>query len=132
MKISRPATLLITLFLASCANHEGQYEPACIAYEGDRIELKDGRFEWQRFTDQREVDQDGNVVKPFPDFPKTGTYTLSDSRMQFNTSDGVTLDDRFLVEHDGERYLLTGSQHNNFVERNDLPDCVLKLAGTDP
>jgi hypothetical protein len=119
------------LLLAACANHEGRYEPACIAYEGDKVELKDGRFEWHRFTDQREVGEDGNVVKPFPDYPKTGTYTLSDSRMQFSVSDGATVDDRFLVVHAGDRYLLTRKQHNAFTESNDMPECALKLAGTD-
>jgi len=131
VNISRLAFLAITLLFVSCANHEGWYEPDCIAYEGDKIELRDGRFEWQRFTDQREVDQNGNVAEPFPDYPKTGTYTLSDSRIQLITKDGTALGDWFLVVHAGKRYLLTPKQHNAFTESNDMPRCVLKLTGID-
>jgi len=129
--ISRGTPIVIALFLVACANHEGQYEPACIAYEGDRIELKDGRFEWHRFTDQRTVDKSGNTVDPFPNFPKTGAYKFSDSRLLFSTSDGTSLDEWFVVTHAGDRYLLTPTQHNAFSESNEMPDCALKLAKTD-
>jgi len=131
VNILRLALVVLSFFLAACANHDGQYEPACIAYEGDNIELIDGRFEWHRFTDQREVDEDGNIVNPFPDYPKTGTYKLSGSRMQFTASDGVAIDDWFLVEHAGERYLLKQKQHNAFIESNDMPECALKFTRTD-
>ncbi|MDH3640277.1 MAG: hypothetical protein OES09_17690 [Gammaproteobacteria bacterium] len=131
MNILRTVVIAFALFLAACANHEGQYEPACIAYEGDKIGLKGGHFKWHRFTDERKVDDSGNVKKPFPEFPKEGTYTLSDSRIEFQATDGTPIDDRILVEHAGERYLLTSKQHNVFMASNDMPECALKFTRTD-
>lgn len=127
----RTVLIGLTLLFVACANHEGFYEPACIAYEGDTIELRDGRFEWQRFTDQRKIDADGNVVKPFPAFPKTGTYDLEEGRLELVTDDGVQLDDWYIIERAGKRYLLTSTQHKVFRENNELPGCALSLTGSD-
>jgi hypothetical protein len=121
----------LTLLFVACANHEGVYEPACIAYEGDTIEFRNGRFEWQRFTDQRTVDADGNIVKPFPAFPKTGTYSIEAGRLQLVTDDGVRLEDWFIVVRSGGRYLLTSAQYEVFRQSNELPGCALKLTGSD-
>lgn len=131
MIILRTALIALALLIAACANHEGVYEPVCIAYEGDRIELRAGRFEWQRFTDQRTVDDDGNIVNPFPEFPKTGTYRLDAGRLELLTNDGVRLDDRVMVEQAGHRYLLTIKQHDAFKDASELPKCALRLTGTD-
>jgi hypothetical protein len=131
--VTRFRTVLIglTLLFAACANHEGVYEPACIAYEGDTIELRNGRFGWQRFTDQRTLDADGNVKNPFPAFPKTGTYNLEAGRVELIADDGVPLDDWFIVTRSGNRYLLTSEQQKVFRESNELPDCALRLTGSD-
>ncbi|MDH3415347.1 MAG: hypothetical protein OEM64_03450 [Gammaproteobacteria bacterium] len=120
------------LLLAACANHEGTYEPACIAYEGDRIELRAGRFEWQRFTDQRTVDSDGNLVEPFPEYPKIGAYSMDTERLELVSSDGVRLAEWYLVKHAGEHYLLSSEQHEAFLDAHELPGCPLRLtrAGT--
>ena len=130
MFIFRTTAIILMLLLAACANHEGLYEPACIAYEGDRIELRAGRFEWQRFTDQRSVNGDGNIIEPFPNFPKTGKYTLAAGKMTLVTNDGVRLNDWYLVEHVGQYYLLTSEQHDAYRGTEVLPDCALKL--TEP
>lgn len=122
---------VLTLLLSACANHEGMYEPACIAFQGDKIELQDGRFTWQRYTDERTVDEAGNVVEPFPGFPKTGSYHVSAGRLELVTDDNVRLDDWFVVEHAGQRYLLDAEQHNVFLEGGKLPKCVLQFAATD-
>lgn len=131
VSLLRTSTVVIVFLLASCATHEGQYEPDCIAFEGDKIVLRDGRFEWHRFTDERKVDSEGNIVEPFPGFPKTGTYTISKKRLKLSSSDGTELDDRFIVVHAGEQYLLTSAQHNTFVDKTAMPTCALKFTGAE-
>lgn len=117
---------LMLVMLVACASYEGLYEPACIAYEGDRIELRSGRFEWQRFTDERRIDAAGNVIEPFPDFPKTGTYTHETGRLTFVSSDNIRLGDWFLVDRDGQYYLLSDSQYQKYVAAAEFPPCPLK------
>jgi hypothetical protein len=121
--------ILLTLLIAACANHEGLYEPACVAYEGDRIQLKGGRFEWQRFTDERAVDEAGKGANPFPGFPRLGTYRAKAGRLTLVTDEDVRLDDWFVVVHAQQHYLLTTGQHDAFLESGELPECVLRLAG---
>jgi len=117
------------LLLAACVSHEGVYEPACVAYEGDRLELKRGRFEWQRFTDERRVDANGNALIPFPGFPRSGTYRETDGRLELLDDDQVRLDDWFIVERADQRFLLTAKQRDAFLDRGTLPECALQLAG---
>lgn len=123
--------IVLAMLFSACANHEGMYEPACIAYQGDEIELQDGRFIWQRYTDERTVDEAGNVVEPFPGFPKSGSYRVSAGRLELVTDDNVRLDNWFIVEHAGKRYLLDAQQHNAFFEGGDLPKCALEFTATD-
>ena len=130
MTIFRSALIVLAVLVAACASHDGLYEPACIAYEGDRIELKDGRFEWRRFTDERVVDKDGTVVKPFPGFPKLGTYSAKAGRLMLVTDEDVRLEDLFVVVRDEQHYLLTAGQHQAFLESGELPECALRLTGT--
>jgi hypothetical protein len=107
------------------------YEPACIAYQGDKIELRDGRFTWQRYTDERTVDKAGNVVDPFPGFPKTGSYRVAAGRLELVTDDNARLDDWFIVERAGQRYLLNAQQHKAFLEGGEPPKCALEFTATD-
>ncbi len=130
MNALRTALIGFMFLFAACASHEGLYEPACIAYEGDRIELRAGRFEWQRFTDQRTVDDAGKIVDPFPGFPKTGTYRFNNGRLELVDDNGVRLDDWFVVLQDGQRFLLTATQHEAFVTSKALPECALGLSGS--
>lgn len=127
MKSIRISLIVSTLVLAACANQDGVYEPSCMAYEGNRIELRAGRFEWQRFTDQRTVDAEGNVIDPFPQYPKMGTYSVQGGRVEMTTDDNERLPDWFIVEHDGRRYLLSKKEHNAFQEAKNLSDCALAL-----
>lgn len=127
-----PRRLLIvpTLLFAACANHDGFYEPACIAFEGDTIELEDGRFSWHRFTDERTV-ENGTVIQPFPDFPKTGSYRVSAGRLELVTDDNVRLEDWFITERAGRRYLLNAEQHSAFLAGGRLPECALEFSASD-
>jgi hypothetical protein len=115
------------LSFVACANYDGIYEPACIAFEGDRIELRAGRFSWQKFTDQRTVDAEGNIEKPFPGFPITGFYSVDAGRLRLTTEDDLPLDDWFFVNRAGRHYLLTGKEYDAFVEDDYLPKCALTL-----
>lgn len=131
MTLSRGLLIAFTLSLAACAGHEGVYQPACTAYEGDTLELDSGRFEWRRFTDERVVNQDGEVVAPFPGFPKSGTYTVSKGRLELVTDDNDRLQDWFIVESDAQRYLLDARQHDAFLATGALADCPLRLTPAD-
>ncbi len=114
------------LLSAGCASVDGVFEPACMAFEGDRVTLDNGRFEWARFTDVRRIGEDGKEIDPFPDYPKNGRYSVQSQTVEFRTDGGDRLDDYYLLQHDGSLYLLTSEQNAQFSAANSLPDCVLR------
>lgn len=126
----RAVLFLFTFLVVACTDYEGIYEPSCIAFEGDRIELRAGRFSWHKFTDQLTVNSEGEIENPFPGFPKTGSYRVEAGRMRLTTEDGERLEDWLIVKQAGQRYLLTGKQHDAFVASGDLPECALTLVVT--
>lgn len=128
----RTLIILLTVLLSACASHEGLYEPSCIAFGGDRIELQGGRFEWRRFTDQRVVGEDGKIVDPFPGYPKTGSYRWSAARLELSSNDGMKLDDWFLVEQGKRSYLLSGKQYDAYLASDTVPRCALTLRDAEP
>jgi len=91
------------------------------------LTLAGSRFEWQRFTDERIVNESGEVVPPFPGFPKSGTYRVTEEKLQLVTDDNVRLEDWFTVDHAGHRYLLDAKQHNAFLDNGKLPECALRF-----
>lgn len=125
----RFAAIASALFLGSCAaTVSGTFEPACIAYEGDRIVLSDGRFEWNRFTDVVNIDDDGNRVDPFPDYPKVGRFVRDGDRLTWITDDGSALGERYLLDYRGRTYLLTYDQNEAVLDGEQMPACALVLA----
>ena len=127
MRTSRVLLLAGLLSLCGCASqYEGVYEPACIAFAGDKIEFRDGRFEWERFTDQRRIDKRGNPVDPYPDYPKRGQYRMDEERMLLRTDAGERLDDWYVLEHLGETYLLTFEQSEAFLNGEGMATCALR------
>ena len=116
---------ILSLFLVACANHNGIFEPACMALEGERFELRNGTYSWQRFTDQIDVDEEGNRIDPFPGFARTGLYTVEQGRVYLKDSDGQTLTERYMREYDSELYLLTKEQHDHILSGADMPECAL-------
>ena len=83
--------VFVVVFLCGCSSIDGIYTPACMAYEGDEIELVDGRFTWRRFTDQRLVDENGELVDPFPGYPKNGRFVLGDAQLDLMPDGGASL-----------------------------------------
>lgn len=132
MTLPRISLIALVLSLFACANQDGVYQPGCTAYEGDTIELKGGRFEWRRFTDERVVGETGDVAPPFPGFPKSGGYDVSDGRLVLVTDDSVRLQDWFIVDNAGRRYLLDVEQHNAFLAGGSVPECALVFSAADP
>lgn len=124
---SKRLTLVpLLLALAGCNSLDGRFEPSCIAFAGERIELSNGRFEWQRFTDERRIGEDGKVIEPFPDYPKRGDYRIVDGRVEFRTDDGERLEDRYLVERPDGLYLLDAAAREALAAGEELPHCALR------
>lgn len=121
-------TVAAMSLLCACSSLEGVFEPACIAYEGDKIQLADGRFEWHKFTDQVSVDRHGNVVEAFPGYPKYGRYEQSDARIRLLADDDSQPDDFYLFDDRGRKYLLTWEQNEAVLNGEGLPTCALRLA----
>ena len=80
--------VLVASMLAACISHEGVYTPACMAYAGDRIELRNDRFAWEKFTDSVVVDDNGDVVNQFPGYPMHGTYSIDGQTVMMETAAG--------------------------------------------
>lgn len=122
--------LLVSLFAAvlpACATHDGTYAPDCIAYAGDRIKLQNGRFTWDKFTDQVRISDAGETVDPHPDYPVRGRYLLDGERMTFVPETDVDLPQRYLVERGHQYYLLTSEQFEALRDSGDLANCALIL-----
>lgn len=132
MNVKRLSLLAAALSLASCASTMGgQFEPACIAYEGDSIEMVEGRFEWRRFTDQVMIDDDGNKIDPFPDYPISGTYTVQGKRVTFVPDGNAETRERYLLEYRQALYLLTYEENEAALDTDIIPSCALVLKTGD-
>ena len=128
----RAILALAALATAGCASGpEGVFEPACIAYSGERIELGQqhgkGRFEWDRFTDAVSVDAEGNRVDPFPGYPKTGSFVADGEKLTWTSDDGAALDERYLLDYRGRTWLLSYEQNEAVLDGEPMPDCALVL-----
>lgn len=132
MRIPRFDSKLVLLaafagtLLAGCATGSGVYEPACIAFEGDRVEIRGKRFVWDRFTDERRIDADGREIDLFPDFPKTGRVEVRAGRVRFYPEAGAPIEMHYLLKRGSATYLLDGEQRASVMSGGDMPDCVLR------
>lgn len=128
MKYPRHVALLVLpAALCACTSQELTFEPSCIAYEGDRVTLRGNQFEWRKFSDQVPMGADGALANSFPGYPLSGTFRRNQERVEFKPADGSQIDDYFLLEHRGARYLLTAEAHQKFTANSQLPTCALKL-----
>jgi hypothetical protein len=133
MKFKEPALLLLLAFTAGCAadtNVAGTYQPSCIAFEGNTIELSEGRFTWDKFTDEVRIDEDGNKVDPFPGFPVRGTYVVEDDVVRLTTDVGELAGEMHLVRRPDQVYLLTSEEFGSWQRDGEVPTCAL-LLGSD-
>jgi len=121
---------LATLLLAGCTTLNGVFEPDCIAFEGDRVELTGGRFVWDRFTDERRIDSEGNEIDPFPDYPKTGRFETILDRVDFHPDSGDGIASRYVLKRGSATYLLSEEQRAAVMSGGDMPDCALRRVGS--
>lgn len=125
MNFKVAAIPFIAFALGACAAHEGRYSPDCIAFAGNRIDLADGLFVWEKFSDQVIIGEDGNVVDQFPDFPKRGTYRMEGRTVHMSSRRGAPMPHMYLVSQDGRHYLLTAEQNRDWERSGQLPNCAL-------
>lgn len=129
MQMRSIAITLLALLLAACNSHEGLYSPDCIAFAGDKIELSNGQFVWEKFTDALIVDEDGNLVDQFPGYPMRGTYQIDGNTVTFALASGEAPENMHLRVDDDRHYLLTAGQFETWKSGGKLGDCVLVLGG---
>ena len=125
------AMVLIAMSLAGCQEFEGRYSPACTAFAGSTLELKRGRFVLDRFTDAVMVDENGEIIDQFPDFPRSGTFHFEENKAVFTAEDGSVVDPRYLITRDGRHYLLTLYEYDIWQQHGEIPECALVLGGVD-
>ena len=134
MKLNKLAWVFAAAIVAGCATNAdiaGTYVPSCIAYEGNTIELSDGTFTWDKFTDEVTVDDEGNTVDPFPGFPVRGTYVVEDDVARLTTDVGALAAELHLVHRPGQVYLLTAAEFDAWQREGAVPDCALLLGAGD-
>ena len=133
-KLVNPAVLLVVAtFLSACSDEiDGTYEPACIAYAGDRVVLAEGRFEWHKFTDEVRLDKAGERIDPFPGYPKSGSFEMGRyDQLVFSADDGSELGDRYPMEYRDHIYLLSYDDNEAVLDGEDMPNCALRLVEPD-
>lgn len=115
------------VLLVGCASNSGTYAPDCVAFEGTTIELADGRFVMDKFTDQVEVDDAGNARNPFPGYPVSGTYRFDGKALHLQPESGAELPVLYRVKGEGRYRLLTAEQFEAWMTSNTIDDCALTL-----
>ena len=123
------AIILISCLLAACISHEGTYSPSCIAFAGNTIELSDGQFVWEKFTDALVLDDDGNVVDQFPGYPMRGSYRIEGQTVHMVSVAGEALPDMHLHQREDGQYLLTTEQFEALEQTAEVAECALVLGG---
>ena len=118
--------MLAGTVLAGCAAGSGVYEPACIAFEGDRVEISGKRFVWDRFTDEHRVDADGREIDLFPDFPQAGRVEVRAGRVHFYPESGDPIEMHYLLKRGSATWLLTREERTNVMSGADMPECALR------
>jgi len=119
--------ILLTVCVSGCLSHEGIYLPGCVAFAGDKITLGDGRFHWEKFTDEVVVDDDGNIVNQFPGYPMYGSYQTDGQMLHMETESGDTMPSMYLHRHDGQHYLLTAEENALWESSGRYADCTLQI-----
>ena len=126
MKMVHAGSLLgAVALLSACAPHAGRYAPDCMAMAGSVVNLDGSSFVWERFTDEVRIDEGGNKIEPYPDYPKRGTYRKEGSALYLETDNGDPVA-TFYLHKDAESYrLLTVEEHNAWEQSGEYARCVL-------
>ena len=130
MNPGRLAFIYLLAVIPACANQadiSGTYLPSCIPFAGSKIELAEGRFTWDKFTDAVTVDDAGEVVDPFPDFPLRGVYAVDGDVLRLTTDTGELAGEMHLVRRPGQVYLLTAAEFEAWERDGTVPACALLL-----
>lgn len=101
------------------------YAPGCAAYTGDLITVDGRRYTWDKFTDTRSLDEDGNVIDPFPGYPREGRVEQEGQVVRFFDASGELLAVRHRHEAGGKTYLLTPEALQNMASGAALDPCSL-------
>ena len=126
-------TLLLAgaLLLGGCNGEEGRFLPGCLAYAGSEITLAGDRFTWDRFTDQIEIDADGNRIDPYPGYPVSGDFAMDGNRVVMIGDDGTAMDAMYLHRIGDDVRLLTETQNAEFEGGGEIDDCSLLRQAAD-
>lgn len=127
MKRLIAGVVISLVLLAGCANSSGKYAPDCVAFEGNTIELANGRFVLDRFTDQVEVDNTGKPRDPFPGYPVSGTYRFDGNVLHLQSDSATELPVLYRVKSEGRYRLLTAEQFEAWTTSDTIDDCALTL-----
>ena len=130
-ELALACSLAIAAGCAADNNIVGTYQPSCVAFEGNTIELAEGRFTWDKFTDQVSVDETGNEIDPFPGFPVRGTYLVEDDMVRLTTDVGDLAGEMHLVRRPGQVYLLTAEEFGSWQRDGEVPGCALLLGSAE-
>lgn len=123
---SAAAGALFLLLLAGCASIDGTYTPGCLSHAGNSITLNGGRFVWDKFTDQVLVNDAGEKVDMYPEYPLRGRYSVEGDTVHFESYTGEPLPVMHLQRESGKTYLLTDKQRDTWLTAR--PRCPLTLA----
>ena len=118
---------LMAIFLFSCKPYEGNYSPDCVAFEGNKVELSEGRFLWEKFTDQVFVNDDGEIVNSFPGYPMEGAFRIDGQSVYLKSDTGASVQTMVLHERNKHHYLLTAEQFAELESSGTFPGCALVL-----
>ncbi len=129
MRLKLIVTAWTAALMFACVSHEGTYSPDCIAFEGSNIQLNDGQFVWEKFTDAVKVDDDGNVINQFPGYPLRGTYRVDGQEVQMQAESSAAIAPMYLHRDGDRQYLLTTEQWQAREATGEFSGCALVLGG---
>jgi len=122
-------TASLLCLIAGCASHDGTYTPDCIAHAGNSIKLDGGRFVWDKFTDQVLVNDAGEVIDQFPEYPVRGRYRIEGETLNFESYTGEPLPEMHLRREGHRTFLLTNEQLEVWPSDRRRTRCALVLGG---
>ncbi|MEN7341325.1 MAG: hypothetical protein AAAFM81_00225 [Pseudomonadota bacterium] len=126
--------ILVALVLAACTvppsvddTIEGQFKPACLALAGDIIDIEGDRYTWRKFTDEIVVGDDGELIEPFPGFPKSGQFTREGDELRLLNGNGEPSAAFYVRKRADGVYLLTADESASDTVDAAFWRCALKL-----